>query len=117
MITVYEKPTCTTCRQLSNLLIKAGISFDKVNYYIEPLSEKEIKSLLKKMNMKASELLRKNEDAYKELKNKIDSLTENEIINLMAENPDLIQRPILEKDDKAILARPIENAREFLGLN
>lgn len=117
MLTVYEKPTCTTCRKLSNLLSEAGITFDKINYYIEPLSEKKIKSLLKKMNMSAVELLRKNEDAYKELKDKISSLSENEIIKLMAENPDLIQRPILEKEDKAILARPIENAKSFLGLD
>lgn len=116
MLTVYEKPTCTTCRKLANLLTEAGIPFDKINYYIEPLSEKKIKSLLKKMDMNAVELLRKNEDAYKKLKDEIVNLSENDIIKLMAENPDLIQRPILEKDDKAILARPVDNAKSFLGL-
>lgn len=113
-ITVYEKPTCTTCRKVSKALTDAGIDFDKVNYYIEPFSKKKLKELLKKMDMKPSELLRKNDEAYKKLKSKIENLSEDEILNLMIENPDLVQRPIVEVDDKAILARPPEKLKEIL---
>lgn len=67
-ITVYEKPTCTTCRKTVKMLTEMGIDFEKVNYYIKPFSKNKMKSLLKKMNMKPSELLRKNEAAYRELK-------------------------------------------------
>ena len=66
------------------------------------------------MDIKPSELLRKNEKAYKDLKVKQNNYTENEIINLMIKNPNLIQRPIIEKGDKVILARPTERAKEIL---
>ncbi|MFN3693950.1 MAG: ArsC/Spx/MgsR family protein [Ignavibacterium sp.] len=113
-ITVYEKPTCTTCRKVSKILTEAGIDFEKVNYYIEPFSKKKLTELLKKMNMKPSELLRKNDEAYKKMKNKIEKLSEGEILNLMIENPDLVQRPIIEIGNKAILARPPEKINEIL---
>lgn len=66
------------------------------------------------MNMKPSELLRKNDEAYKKLKSKITQLTENEILNLMIKNPDLVQRPIVEKGKRAILARPPERIKELM---
>lgn len=113
-ITVYEKPTCTTCRKVSKILTEAGIDFEKVNYYIEPFSKKKLSELLKKMEMRPSELLRKNEEAYKRLKSKIEKLSEDEILNLMIENPDLVQRPIIEIGNKAILARPPEKINEIL---
>ena len=108
-LTVYEKPTCTTCRKVSKILMDKGIDFEKVNYYIEPFSKSKLKSLLKKMGMKPSELFRKNEKVYKELDIKNKNYSEEEILNLMIQNPDLVQRPILELGDKAVLARPVEN--------
>ncbi len=113
-ITVYEKPTCTTCRKVAKAFTDQGIDFEKVNYYIEPFSKSLLKSLLKKMQMKPSELLRKNDEAYKKLKSKIEKLSEEAIINLMIDNPDLIQRPIVERGSKAILARPPERIKEII---
>lgn len=112
-ITVYEKPTCTTCRNVSKILIEKGVDFEKVNYYIDPLTKNKLKSLLKKMNMKPSELLRKNEQAYKDLNMKERDYSEEEILDLMVTNPDLVQRPIVEKGEKAILARPAERIEEL----
>lgn len=63
--------------------------------------------------MQPSGLLRKNDDAYKKLKTKIEKLNEDEIVDLMIKNPDLIQRPIVEKGNKAILARPAERIKEL----
>jgi arsenate reductase len=112
-ITVYEKPTCTTCRKVSKILIENGVDFEKVNYYIEPFSRALLKKLLKKMNMKPEELLRKNEAAYKELDIANKKYSSDEILDLMIENPDLLQRPIVEKGNKAILARPAEKINEL----
>ncbi len=112
-ITVYEKPTCTTCRKVSKILTENGVDFDKVNYYIKPFSTSKLKTLLKKMGMKPSELLRKNEKAYKELNIKSKSYSEDQILKLMIKNPDLVQRPIVEKGNKVILARPPERIREL----
>ena len=91
------------------------MDFEKVNYYIEPFSKAQLKRLLKKMNIKAAELLRKNEAAYKELNMSKKKYSEEEIINLMIKNPDLVQRPIVEKGDKAILARPAERIKELFN--
>ncbi len=112
-ITVYEKPTCTTCRKVSKILIDKGIDFEKVNYYIEPFSKSKLKSLLKKMNIKPEELLRKNDIAYKELDFKNKKYSDEEILNLMIKNPDLVQRPIVEMGDKAVLGRPPEKINEL----
>ncbi len=113
-ITVYEKPTCTTCKNLFKALTEKGIDFEKVDYYIEPFTKIKLKNLLNKMNMKPSELLRKNDKAYKELKLNEKNFSEDEILNLMVENPDLVQRPIVEKGEKAILARPVERVFDIL---
>jgi arsenate reductase len=112
-ITVYEKPTCTTCRKVAKILMENGVDFEKVNYFIEPFTKTGLKTLLKKMGMKPSGLLRKNEKAYKELDIKNKKYTEEEILSLMIKNPNLVQRPIVEKGNKVILARPPEKIREL----
>ena len=102
-ITVYEKPTCTTCRKVSKYLEEQGFEFEKINYYIKPFSKSLLKDLLKKMNMKPSELLRKKEKIYKVLN--VKEMKENEILDTMLKHNDLIQRPIVEYAEKAIIAR------------
>ncbi|MFA3783911.1 Spx/MgsR family RNA polymerase-binding regulatory protein [Melioribacteraceae bacterium 4301-Me] len=114
-ITIYEKPTCTTCRKVIKILQENGVDFERINYYIEPFKKEQLKLLLKKMNMTPSELLRKNDEAYKKLKAKILKLSEEEILELMIKNPDLIQRPIVEKGEKAILARPPESISKLFN--
>lgn len=112
-ITVYEKPTCTTCRKTIKLLQEKGYSFDRINYYIKPFSKNKLNTLLKKMNMKPSELLRKNEDAFKQLDIKNKKYSENQILEFMISDHNLIQRPIVEKGEKAILGRPVEKILEL----
>lgn len=113
-ITVYQKPTCTTCRQVYAALKEGGVDFDVVNYYLDPLPKAKIKELLKKMGSPAAELLRKKEDIFKQLQLDKKKFSEDELIDLMARHPDLIQRPIVEKGAKAILARPAERIKEIL---
>lgn len=112
-ITVYEKPTCTTCRKVTKFLVENGVDFEKVNYYIEPFTKSQLQSLLKKMKMKPSELLRTKEEIYKKLKIKEKNFSENQILELMIRHPELVQRPIVEKGSKAVLARPPEKIREL----
>lgn len=113
-ITVYQKPTCTTCREVYTALKESGVDFEAVNYYLEPIPKPKLKELLRKMRIKASELLRTKEPIYKELKLAEKKLSEDELIDLMAKHPDLIQRPIVEKGNRAILARPAERLKEIL---
>lgn len=112
-IIVYEKPTCSTCRNVSKILKEMGVDFEKVNYYIEPFTKEQLSSLLKMMKMKPEELLRKKEVAYKELEMQNRTYTDDELIDFMVNNPDLVQRPIVVKGQKAILARPPEKIKEL----
>lgn len=113
-LTIYQKPTCTTCRQVMKMIQEAGVDFDAINYYIDPIPKPKLKELLKKMGISATELLRTKEEIYKKLKLAEKKLSEDQIIDLMVKYPDLIQRPILEKGKRAILARPPERVKEIL---
>ena len=113
-ITVYEKPTCSKCREMDKLLRERGVDFSKVNYYIEPLSKKKLTDLIRKMGIKPRDLLRKSEPIYKELGLSKDEFSDAELISLLVEHPDLLQRPIVERGDRAVLGRPTENVEELL---
>ncbi len=113
-IVVYQKPTCTTCRQVHAALKEAGVDFDAVDYYTDPIPNAKLKDLLRKMGLKAADLLRTKEPIYKTLKIGERDLSEDEIVRLMVEHPDLIQRPIVEKGSRAILARPAERLKDIL---
>ena len=112
-ITVYEKPTCTTCRNLSKLFLENGIGYDKVNYFIEPFTEEKLTGLLKKTGLRPYEVLRRAEPDFKGLGITADS-PDVDVIKAMVAHPGIIQRPIVEIGDKAVLARPIEKALELL---
>jgi arsenate reductase (glutaredoxin) len=113
-LTVYEKPTCTTCRRLGELLEERGIEFERVNYHIDPLPEEKIRELLRKAGVGPREVLRTKEPVYKELGLDSRDVTDDELIRLMAEHPQLLQRPIVERGDRAVLARPPERVLEVL---
>ena len=99
---------------MDKLLRESGVPFEKVNYYLEPLSKKKLTELVRKMNLKPRELLRKSEPIYKELRLGDRELSDTELIALMVEHPDLLQRPIVERGDRAVLGRPTENVNELL---
>jgi arsenate reductase len=113
-ITIYQKPTCTTCRQVYNALKESGVDFDAVDYYTDPIPKTKLKELLKKAGLSARDLLRTKEEVYRKLKLGEKDLSESEIVDLMVEYPDLIQRPIVEKGSRAILARPAERLKDIL---
>ena len=113
-IVVYQKPTCTTCRQVYSALKESGVDFSAVDYYTDPIPKTKLKELLRKMGLKAADLLRTKEAIYKTLKLADRDLKDDEIVDLMVDHPDLIQRPIVEKGSRAILARPAERLKEIL---
>jgi arsenate reductase len=113
-IVVYQKPTCTTCRQVYAALKESGVDFEAVDYYVDPIPKTKLVELLRKMRMKPRDLLRTNEAVYKQLALGSRELSDAEIVALMVQHPDLIQRPIVEKGGRAILARPAERLKEIL---
>jgi arsenate reductase (glutaredoxin) len=108
-LTVYEKRTCTTCRRLAALLEERGVDFDRVEYHVEGLPEPKLRELLRKAGVGPRDVLRTREMALADA-----PADDDELIALMAERPELVQRPIVERGDRAVLARPVERALELL---
>jgi arsenate reductase (glutaredoxin) len=113
-LTVYEKPTCTTCRKLAALLQERGIEFERVNYHLDPLPEEKIRELLRKAGVGPREVLRTKEPVYAELRLAERDASDDELIALMVEHPQLLQRPVVERGERAVLARPPERVLEIL---
>ena len=113
-ITIYHKPTCSTCRQVLQLVEESGQPFTAINYYEKPFSKSLLKGLLKKARLKPSDIIRKKEEMYKKLNLHQSQLSDDELLDLMIQHPDLIQRPLVQKGEQAILARPPETVTEIL---
>ena len=113
-ITVYQKPTCTKCRSTLKILRERGADFDSVNYYQTPLSASQLRGLISKLGISPRELLRKDEQVYRDLNLARREASGDELIDLMVANPDLIQRPIVVRGNKAVLGRPPKNVEELL---
>ena len=107
---IYHNPRCSKSRQTLSLLEQAGIEPEIVLYLDSPPSPEELKDILGKLNINARELLRKGEQAYKDLNLADDSLTDDQLISAMCDQPKLIERPIVIKGQSAVLGRPPENA-------
>src|SRR5262245_36944246 len=108
-LTVYQKPTCTKCRTTLALLKGRGLEFEAINYYETPLTEADLRGLLKKLGLSVRDILRKDEPVAKQLGIGKKDFTDEELIALMVKHPDLIQRPIVVRGDRAVLGRPPEN--------
>jgi arsenate reductase (glutaredoxin) len=113
-LTVYEKPSCTTCKNLFSLLTERGIDADRIDYHVTGLTEDEVRELVRKTGRPAAELFRAREPVYEELGLGEREVADDEAIRLMAEHPELMQRPVVVRGERAVLARPVERVDELL---
>jgi len=117
-LTIYEVRTCSTCRKLSALLAERGVQYTGVEYHEVGISQARLRELLAKADAAPRELLRTRDPLVGELGILDDAgeqaVSDDELIALMSEHPTLLQRPIVERGDRALLARPIERALELL---
>jgi arsenate reductase len=111
-LTVYEKTTCSNCRRLARLLTERGIDFERVDYHVEPLPEAKIRELLAKAGVGPRAVLREKEPGAQALLAR--DASDDEIVAAMVADPVLLQRPIVERGDRAVLARPAERVLELL---
>jgi len=113
MITIYHNPRCRKSREGLQILEASSKPFRVVRYLDNPPDQALLKELLRKLGMAPSELIRTGEPEWKEhYKGK--ELSEDALINAMAEHPKLIERPIVVAGSKAIVGRPPETIRNFL---
>lgn len=109
-LTIFQKPTCSKCRATLAILKDSGVDFDSVNYYETPLTQEKLREIVSKLNLTLRDILRKDEPLARDLGSKSD----DELIKIMVDNPDLIQRPIVVRGDQARICRPPENVNELL---
>lgn len=112
--TIYHNPRCSKSRQTLQLLNDNDIEADVVEYLQTPPDADTLKDILGKLGLKPRQLMRTKEDIYKELNLKDESLTDEQLIQAMIENPKLIERPIVVKDGKVAVGRPPENILSIL---
>ncbi len=113
-IQIWHNPRCSKSRNALNLLEEKGIKAQVVKYLDDTPSKQQIIDVLKMLGISAKELLRESENEYKTLNLK-EQNNEDIIIEAMVNHPKLIQRPIIIKDKKAVIARPIENLEKLLN--
>jgi arsenate reductase len=114
-LTLYHNPRCSKSRGALELLEARGLTPTVVRYLETPLSAAQIKALLGKLGISARQLLRSGEEEYKTLNLADASLSEQQLIDAIAAHPKLMERPILEVGDKAVIGRPPENVLELLS--
>jgi arsenate reductase len=96
------------------LLRESGADFERVDYTKTPLSATKLRELLKKAGLSAAQALRTKEAAYKKLGLDREGVKDRDIIAAMVKHPELIQRPIVEKGKRAVLARPLDALEALL---
>lgn len=114
-VRIYHNPRCSKSRQALALLEERGDAFDIINYIDEPLDNATISELLVSLGLSARELMRKGEDTYKELNLGNPELSEAQLVQALADYPRLIERPIVVKDNQALIARPPEKLLELFA--
>jgi arsenate reductase (glutaredoxin) len=113
-VTIYHNPRCSKSRQTLALIEEKGIAPKVVDYLKAPPTVAELKNILKKLGLRARDIVRKGEARYAELGLKERDIGEDELLTLMVANPILIERPIVVSGDKAAIGRPPEAVSKIL---
>lgn len=112
-MTVFEKPTCTTCRELSALLTQQGVDIEKIDYEVMGVTRAQLDEILAKSGLSARDIVREKEAEYAELGLGDPSVSDDAILDAIEAHPVLLQRPVVVIDDRAVLARPAEKVLEL----
>jgi len=113
MIKIWHNPKCSKSREAKSILEESGIDFEVFEYLKNDFTENDLKTIMNQLNITdIKDMLRKKETEYKELD--IENKTQDEILNLVIQAPKLVERPIIIKDNTAVIARPMENLTNLL---
>jgi len=112
---IYHNPRCSKSRQALALIEEQGEAPEVIEYIKTPLDNASITELLTMLDMNARDLMRKQEDTYKELKLDNPDLSEAQLVQALADYPRLLERPIVVRNGKAVVARPPEKVLELFA--
>lgn len=112
-VTIWFNPSCSKCRGTIEILKDSGVEAEVVEYLDTPPTADEIRDVLAKLKISARDLIRTNEAVYAELR--LQDATDDELVDAMAANPILIERPVVVSGDRAVLGRPPERVIDLLA--
>ena len=110
---IYHNPRCRKSREALKIIESKNIEFEIIEYLKKPINKSELHQILNFLNIPAIELIRKNESIYKE-KYKKKNFSNDEWIDIICSNPILMERPIIIKDNQALIGRPPEKVLNLL---
>lgn len=113
-VTIYHNPRCSKSRQTLSLLQEKSINVNVIEYLKTPPDIPQLKQILKQLGYEPRQLMRKSEQIYKNLDLGNENKTAEDLVNAMAQNPILIERPIVLSGDKAAIGRPPESVFDIL---
>jgi len=113
--TIYHNPRCSKSRQTLKLLRDNGIEPDVVEYLKEPPTRTELRQIVRALGVPARELIRRKDKQFTEVGDPDTRYSDSAAVNLLAEHPQLIERPIVVRDSRAVIGRPPENVLALLS--
>ena len=113
-VIIYHNPKCSKSRKALEIIRSKNIEPTIILYLINKLSKTEVKKLLSKLNLSIRDILRTGEDEYKNNNLKNENLTDDKLIDFLIKFPKFLKRPIVVKDNKAVVGRPTENILNLL---
>lgn len=114
MFTLYHNPRCSKSREALALLQQAGVAFNVVEYLKTPLDATALQRLLTKLDLPASAVIRRKEPEYQTLNGDGITLSEQALFEALLTHPKLLERPILETEQRAVIGRPVSNLQALL---
>jgi len=113
-VTIYHNPRCSKSRQTLGLLQERSVNINIIEYLKTPPDISQLKQILKKLGYEPRQLMRKSEQIYKDFDLGNENNTAEDLIKAMAQNPILIERPIVLSGEKAVIGRPPESVLNIL---
>ena len=113
-IIIYHNPKCSKSRKALEIIKRKNIEPTIILYLVNKLSKTEVENLLSKLGLSIRDILRTGEDEYKKNNIKNENLSDNKLIEFLIKFPKLLQRPIVIKNNKAVIGRPPENILNLL---
>jgi arsenate reductase len=112
---IYHNPKCSKSRQAKQILDEHGLEYDVRLYLNDPLSVEDIKSLLVKLGLNISDIIRTKETIWKE-NFKDCTYSDADLIQIVVDNPRLLERPIIERRNIAVVARSEDKIEQILNI-
>jgi arsenate reductase/regulatory protein spx len=115
MITAFLYNSCTSCRKTEDVLKQSGVEYEKREFFKHRFTPEELRSLLDTVGLKPSDVLSTRSRVYKERNLAEADLTEDQMVELMVEEPTLLRRPIIVNGDRVVVGYNEAKLRDLIG--